>query len=285
MRATNRDGGFFTGMNKLASILKPLMPILAAAYGTALIFVTAMPIDGNSPGFGGELLSWLLTLAGIGLTLFLVQRVEPKLFPDAKQLQLKRPMALVIVGLLLIAPLWFVAKEYIIYGLMQLVHSVQMEPITYTTPELREDLLSSVHAVLLAPILEELCFRQMAISPFRSRRAQVVVCVVMAVLFGMLHVRNFLGAFIDAMFYGMIFIWSRNIWNSVALHAGSNLTATLLAVYCWLGIGDLQMSKTPLIILTDAKVVVGSIVLFLVGILLITIKRKQLNNEQKTIPS
>ena len=262
-------------MNKLASILKPLMPILAAAYGTALIFVTAMPIDGNSPGFGGELLSWPLTLAGIGLTLFLVQRVEPKLFPDAKQLQLKRPMALVIVGLLLIAPLWFVTKEYIIYGLMQLVHSVQMEPITYTTPELREDLLSSVHAVLLAPILEELCFRQMAISPFRSRRAQVVVCVVMAILFGMLHVRNFLGAFIDAMFYGMIFIWSRNIWNSVALHAGSNLTATLLAVYCWLGIGDLQMSKTPLIILTDAKVVVGSIILFIVGILLINTKRKK----------
>ena len=256
-------------MNKLASILKPLMPILAAAYGTALIFVTAMPIDGNSPGFGGELLSWLLTLAGIWLTLFLVQRV------DARQFQLKRPMALVIVGLLLIAPLWFVAKEYIIYGLMQLVHSVQMEPITYTTPELREDLLSSVHAVLLAPILEELCFRQMAISPFRSRRAQVVVCVVMAILFGMLHVRNFLGAFIDAMFYGMIFIWSRNIWNSVALHAGSNLTATLLAVYCWLGIGDLQMSKTPLIILTDAKVVVGSIILFIVGILLINTKRKK----------
>ena len=248
-------------MNKIVSLLKPLMPILAAAYGTALIFVTAMPIDGNSPGFGGELLSWLLTLAGIGLTLFLVQRVEPKLFPDAKQFQLKRPMALVIVGLLLIAPLWFVAKEYIIYGLMQLVHSVQMEPITYTTPELREDLLASVHAVLLAPILEELCFRQMA--------------MVMAILFGMLHVRNFLGAFIDAMFYGMIFIWSRNIWNSVALHAGSNLTATLLAVYCWLGIGDLQMSKTPLIILTDAKVVVGSIILFIVGILLINTKRKK----------
>jgi len=262
-------------MNKLASILKPLMPILAAAYGTALIFVTAMPINGNSPGFGGELLSWLLTLAGIGLTLFLVQRIEPKLFPDARQFQLKRPMALVIVGLLLIAPLWFVAKEYIIYGLMQLVHSVQMEPITYTTPELREDLLSSVHAALLAPILEELCFRQLAISPFRSRRAQVVVCVVMAILFGMLHVRNFLGAFIDALFYGLIFIWSRNIWNSVALHAGSNLTATLLAVYCWLGIGDLQMSKTPLIILTDAKVVVGSIILFIVGILLINTKRKK----------
>ena len=271
-------------MNKLVGLLKALMPILAAAYGTALIYVTALPIDSDSLGFGGELLLWLLTLAGIGLTLFLVQRVEPKLFPGARQFQLKRPMALVIVGLLLIAPLWFVVKEYIVYGLTSLVHSVQMEPLTCTTAELREELLSSVHAVLLAPILEELCFRQMAISPFRSRRAQIVACVVMALLFGMLHVRNFLGAFVDALLYGSVFIWSRNIWNSVALHAGCNLTATLLAVYCWLGLGDLQMTKTPLILLTDGKIVVISIALFIVGLLLINSKRKK-TTKQKTIPS
>ena len=261
-------------MNKIVSLFKVLMPIIAAAYGTALIYVTALPIDGNSLAFGGELLSWLLTLAGIGLTLLLVQRVEPKLFPAAQH-QIKRPKPLVIFGLLLIAPLWFVAKEYIVYGLTWLFYSVQMEPQTYTTPELREDLLSSVHAVLLAPILEELCFRQMAISPFRRRGAQVAACVVMAILFGMLHVRNFLGASIDALFYGMIFIMSRNIWNSVALHAGCNLTVTLLAVYCWLGLGDLQMAKTPMIILTDAKFVVASIVLFIVGIVLINIKRRK----------
>ena len=261
-------------MNKLVSLLKPLMPILAAVCGTALIYVTALPLDSNSPGFTGELLSWLLTLAAIGLALFLVQRVEPRLFPAAKQFRLKLPRFSVFVGLLLVAPLWFVAKDYIIYGLMWLFHPVQMEPLTYTTPELREDLLSAVHAVLLAPVLEELFFRQMAISPFRSRRAQIVVCVVMALLFGMLHVRNFLGAFIDALFYGLVFIWSRNIWNSVALHAGCNLTITLLAVYCWLGLGNLQMASTPVIILPDVKVIIGSIALFAIGILLIKTKRK-----------
>lgn len=270
-------------MNKFASLLKPLMPILAAAYGTALIFVTAWPTDSDSPGFGGELLSWLLTLAGIGLTLFLVQRVEPRVFPDARQFQIKRPMLRVIGGLLLMAPLWFVAKEYIIYGLTGLVHTVQMEPLTYTTPELREDLLASVHAVLLAPVLEELCFRQMAISPFRSRRAQIAVCVVMAILFGMLHVRNFFGAFINAMFYGLIFIWSRNIWNSVALHAGCNLTVTLLAVYCWLGLGDIVMTGTPLITLPDVKIIIVSIVLFTIGILLIKPKMKYLFNQSKDL--
>lgn len=262
-------------MNRLVGLLKSLMPILAAAYGTALIYVTALPTGSNSLGFGGELLSWLLTLAGIGLTFFLVQRVEPKLFPTARQFQIKRPMALVVIGLLFIAPLLFVAREYIVYGLTSLVHSVQMEPLTYTTPELLEDLQSSVHAVLLAPVLEELCFRQMAISPFRSRRAQIAVCVVMALLFGVLHVRNFLGAFIDALLYGAIFICSRNIWNSVALHAGCNLTATLLAVYCWLSLGDLQMAKIPVIILPDAKFIVGSIILSIVGILLINRTRKK----------
>ena len=261
-------------MNKLVGLLKPLMPILAAAYGTALIYVTALPIDSNSPGFGGEVLSWLLTLAAIGLTLFLVQRVEPKLFPAAGRFRLKPPEVLVFVGLLLIAPLWFVAKEYIVYGLTWLVHPVQLEPLAYTTPELREDLLASIHAVLLAPVLEELCFRQMAISPFRSRRAQVVVCVVMALLFGLLHVRNFPGAFIDALFYGLVFIWSRNVWYSVAIQAGCNLTATLIAVYCWLGLGDMMMASIPAIVLPDVKVIVGSIVLFVIGILLIKTKRK-----------
>lgn len=263
-------------MNKATSILKPLMPILSAAYGVAIIYVTALPIAGDNPSIVGEMLTWLITLAGIALTLFLVHRIEPKLFPAARQFPLKLPKVSVFVGLLLIAPLWLVAEEYIVYGITSLVHTVQMKPLTYTTAELREDLLSSVHAVLLAPVLEELCFRQMAISPFRRRGAQVAVCVVMAILFGMLHVRNFPGAFISAMIYGLVFIWSRNIWYSVTLHAGSNLVATLLAVYCWLQPGVMQMASTPVIILPDMKVIIASLFLGIAGLFLL--KKKLLTS-------
>ena len=255
-------------MNKAASLLKPLMPVLSAAYGFAIIYVTALPVAGGQTVVG-ELLTWLLTLAGIALTLQLVHRVEPKLFPAAGLFPLKMPKVSVFVGLLLIAPLWLVAEEYIVYGITSLAHTVQMKPLTYTTAELREDLLSSVHAVLLAPLLEELCFRQMAISPFRRRGAQIAVCVVMAILFGVLHVRNFPGAFISALFYGLVFIWSRNIWYSVALHAESNLTATLLAIYCWLQLGDMQMTSTPVIILPDTKVIIASLFLAITGVLLL----------------
>ena len=149
-----------------------------------------------------------------------------------------------------------------------------MEPLTFTAAELREDLLSSVHAVLLAPLLEELCFRQMAISPFRRRGAQIVVCLIMAILFGLLHVRNFPGAFIGALFYGLIFIWSRNIWYSVVLHAGLNLTKTLLGVYCWLQLGDMQMTKIPVIILPDLKVCIASLLLAIAGVFLVKKGRK-----------
>lgn len=256
-------------MNKVASLFKPLMPILSAAYGIAIIYITALPVAGNHQTFVGEMLTWLITLAGIAMTLCLVQYVEPKMFPAAERIPLKFPTISVILGLLLIAPLWLVAEGYIVYGMASLAQPVHMEPLTYTTEELREDLLSSVHAVLLAPVLEELCFRQMAISPFRSRGAKVVVCIVMAFLFGMFHVRNFPGAFISALVYGFVFIWSRNIWYSVILHAGRNLAATLLAVYCCLKLGDMQMAKIPVIILPDMKVLVASLFLAIAGVLLL----------------
>jgi len=257
-------------MNKTARFLKPLVPILAAAYGFALIYVTAIPLNGNDQTIGRDLLSMLLTLVCIGLTFFLVNHVEPILFPSSRQFIQNEPKWSVLIGLLMIAPLWSVTEGYIIYGLTSLVKDVQMESLTYTTAELREDLLASVHAVLLAPVLEELCFRQMAISPFRRRGIQVAVCVVMAILFGVLHVRNFPGAFLGAMVYGLVFIFSRNIWYSIALHAGHNMTATFLAIYCWLGLGETQMAKTPVIFLPDIKVLVGSVVLASAGILLIT---------------
>ena len=255
-------------MEKIASILKPLMPILSAAYGFTLIYLTALPLDGGIPTIASDLLSCLLTLVSIILTFFLVNRVEPKLFTAARQFSLRMPKWPIIIGLMMIAPLWLVAEGYLVYGLTSLFHTVQLETLTYTTSELREDLMASIHAVLLAPVLEELCFRQMAISPFRRRGAQVAVCVLMAVLFGILHVRNFPGAFFAAMVYGLVFIWSRNIWYGIALHAGHNLMVTLLAIYCWLGLGNMQMAKTPVIFLTDTPVIVGSVVLAFGGVLL-----------------
>ncbi len=273
-------------MKKLATILKPLMPVLAAAYGLGIIYLTALPMADGDESLGSQVLCWIITLGAIALTFFIVKRVEPKVFPEARQFSMKWPIFPVVAGLLLMTPLWVVVKEYIVYGFTSLIDTVRLEPIAFTPDEIREDLLASVHAVLLAPVLEELCYRQLAISPFRRRGAQIAVCMVMAVLFGILHVRNFFGSFLAATLFGLVFVWSRNIWYAVLLHAGSNLTATLVGVYCVFGLGEVQMSKIPVIFMPDAKFAVASVVLAIAGLFLLKRKQSQklgtLNTESLT---
>ena len=256
-------------MSRIASIIKPLLPILSAVYGLALIYLTALPLADGEGSLANEAVTWILTLAAIMLTAFVIIPFERKVYPESRQFSLKSPALTVVAGLLLIAPLWLVTQEAVAYGLTSLVHSVQTELLVYTSDELREDMLASVHAVFLAPILEELCYRQLAISPFRRRGPQILVCVIMAVLFGFLHVRNFVGASLAALLFGLVFIWSRNIWYAILLHAGSNLTATLFAVYSGLGFGEIQTCKIPVIFLPDMKVVVASLLLAVTGVMLL----------------
>lgn len=259
-------------MKKFATILKPLMPVLAAAYGLGIIYLTALPMADGDESLGSQVLCWIFTLGAIALTFFIVKRVEPKVFPEARQFSMKWPIFPVVAGLLLMAPLWLVVQGYLVYGFTSLINTVRLEPIAFTPDEIREDLLASVHAVLLAPVLEELCYRQLAISPFRRRGAQIAVCMVMAVLFGIPHVRNLFGSFLAATLFGLVFIWSRNIWYAVLLHAGSNLTATLFGVYCVFGLGEVQMSKIPVIFMPDAKFSIACVVLAIAGLFLL--KRK-----------
>ena len=256
-------------MSRIASIIKPLLPILSAVYGLALIYLAALPLSNGEGSLANEAVTWILTLAAIMLTAFVVIPFERKVYPESRQFSLKPPALTVVAGLLLIAPLWLVTQEAVAYGLTSLVHSVQTELLVYTSDELREDMLASVHAVFLAPVLEELCYRQLAISPFRRRGPQILVCVIMAVLFGFLHVRNFVGASLAALLFGLVFIWSRNIWYAILLHAGSNLTATLFAVYSGLGLGEIQTCKIPVIFLPDMKVVVASLLLAVTGVMLL----------------
>ena len=133
-------------MSRLSNILKPIMPILAAVYGFMLIYMTALPMADGNETLDRQVLSWGFTLLAIALTYLLVNRGEQEVFPEAKQFSLKLPKPTIGLGLLLLAPLWCVAEGYVVYGLTSLIHTVQMEPITYTSDELREDLLASVHA-------------------------------------------------------------------------------------------------------------------------------------------
>ena len=73
-------------MSRIATVIKPLMPILSALYGFAIIYVTALPVAGDNPTFVDESLTWLmvviaslfLAIAGV-LSLKLKKKRNPKL--------------------------------------------------------------------------------------------------------------------------------------------------------------------------------------------------------------
>ena len=261
-------------MSKIANKIKPVLPFISAVYGLALIYLTALPIADGGESLAKEALTWFLTLAAIALTVCVVIPIERKIYPESRQFSLKPPTLAVAVGLILIAPLWLVTQEAVVYGLTSMIHSVQTELLVYSSEDFREDMLASVHAVLLAPVLEELCYRQLAISPFRSSKTRIAVCLLMALLFGILHVRNFIGASLAALLFGLVFIWSRNIWYAILLHAGSNLTGTLLGIYAYLGLGNIQTCKIPVIFLPDTKVVIACLVLAITGGLILYKKKR-----------
>ena len=135
------------------------MPFISAVYGLALIYLTALPIADGGESLAKEALTWFLTLAAIALTVCVVIPIERKIYPESRQFSLKPPTLAVAVGLILIAPLWLVTQEAVVYGLTSMIHSVQTELLVYSSEDFREDMLASVHAVLLAPVLEELCYR------------------------------------------------------------------------------------------------------------------------------
>ena len=65
-------------------------------------------------------------------------------------------------------------------------------------------------------------------------------------------------------------------------NAGHNLTATLLAIYCMLGLGEIRMSKMPVIILSDAKIVVAAVVLAIIGLIILLRKSRDIMRKNGT---
>lgn len=87
-------------MSKIATFIKPLLPLLSAVYGLAVIYLTALPLADGSGSLAHEAMTWGLTLAAILLTVFVVIRIERRVYPESRQFSLKPPTLVVATGLL-----------------------------------------------------------------------------------------------------------------------------------------------------------------------------------------
>ncbi len=126
---------------------------------------------------------------------------------------------------------------------------IALHPFTdYAPGEIWQDLYRSLGAVLLAPALEELCFRMMALAPIKHRGWQLICALLVSVVFGLIHARNMVMVTVHGLLFSLMFLFTGQICCSICLHACLNLTTTLLGVLDHLGVWRIQQNDFPLIL-------------------------------------
>ena len=189
---------------------KILIPVLAVAYGLLACAIAASPLKSKSFVLSENLLSLLIQLIVAVFTIFFCIKIMPKIFSNCSSYKAQFPKFSVVLALLVIVPFVIILKYDLIYYVFILAPDKNAEIFPFVSESLSEDLIAGISAVLLAPVTEELSFRYMGISPFKKTSSKIFAFILISLIFGVFHVRNFFAATIDAAIFGIAFIYTKN---------------------------------------------------------------------------
>ena len=142
--------------------------------------------------------------------------------------------------------------------------NVEMIPLTYDSEaDFQDDMTASVHAVLIAPMLEEMGFRVIPISVVQTKKRKIVAIAVLSVIFGLMHGRNFGEALINAIVFSILFLMTRNPLIPILCHSFVNLLFTVAGAASYWGIIDVSTSsdRGPLILFFSTPVTIIALIL------------------------
>lgn len=256
-------------------LLKCLMPLLGCVYGFATIYLCGV-IGGDA-----SRISWLLPLrlaaqiAFIALTVWIIRKPLTHLFPQVARYEISLPAWHTMVMILLVTPLWCILKGRLLH---LAAPDAEMSLMTYAADELLNDLILSLSAVFIGPVYEEMCFRYLPLAAFRRKGTQLVVGVLVAMFFGLLHTSNMLGSFVDALIFTLVLILTGKIGLSMVVHGCINLWPMVFCVLVHFGLLEIQHSPLPVIwLIGDEKTLIAAVVLALIGIGIYLIVRQKSN--------
>lgn len=243
-------------------ILKFFMPLLACVSGFALMYGCAL-VMGEDKTPVRFLTGIAVEIVLLALTLWVIRKPLARLFPQVGAYPLRCPHWSVLVMIFLVTPLWCILKGKLLYVLQP---AVEMQPIVYTSEELRADLMLCLSGVVVGPVFEEMYFRFLPLAAYKHRAAQVIVGLLVAVFFGLLHTTNMLGSFVDALIFMLVFVFTRQIGISIALHSCINLWAVLFCIMVYFGLLDIQHSSLPVIwLIGDNGTLAAAAVIAVIG--------------------
>ena len=258
-------------MKKELNGLKFFMPLIAIIWGLGGACIAAIPLKSDNFVLSENLLSTLLESVIVAVTIFIAIKFIPKLFSNCSNYSVKKPQVPIILAILLVIPFIKILEYDFIYKISY-AESSNIEILPFITDSFPETLFESISAVLLAPVLEELTFRYMALSPFKKRSSKIIVLIVKNYV---VHSSNYIAATIDAIVLGIIFLSSKNIIYPIICHSFTNLTSTIFGILSTFNITKITYTNgkpIALLFTTNAHICFG--ILFFIGIIVLCLSAK-----------
>lgn len=263
-------------MKKDNKVLKFFTPILAMIYTITIIFVQAIPRIPDEFNVTGILLSNLLQFVFVFITLFICIKIYPKVFENPNYCKIKIPSLKKIIGIFLVVPFVMIILYTITYSIYSGITNGEIITKEYISENIFMDVIMSISAVFLSPIIEELGFRFMTISPFKKKSHQIIVLTFISLIFGLMHVTNFVSSFIHSLIiYGAVFITTKNIVYSILVHSAFNFYALIFAILSSKQVMTIKMIELPTILIFDetSHVIFG--IISIIGVIMLAYNKKQ----------
>ena len=245
-----------------------LMIILASIGMQMGVNILPIFIVKDESNFGQILLGDLVQMVVIAGIILLWMKVLPQTFPATNAYRFRKPT---IYQVMMVLGIFFFSLVGV-YRLLYLMRggdaNVAMIPVTYDSKaEFREELMASIHAVLVAPVLEEMGFRIIPASVVQTKKRRIVTLAILAVAFAAFHLRNFWEPLLDAIVSCILLLKTRNSLLSILYHAFNNFMKTVVFSAAYLGIIDVNMAASGAHIVLFSTPV--TIIFLVIGVALI----------------
>ena len=253
--SVKKDAAIEMSKEKQHNFLKTIIIILSfgMAFGVNLL---SLLIIKDESSFIQTMLGNLVEIVALVGIFVLWVKVLPRVFPGANDFRFRKLTAYKEMMYLGIALLSLVS----VYRLLYWIRGGAAVPVIYSRTEFQEEILASIHAILIAPVLEEMCFRIIPASVIKTGKNRIVILAILTVVFALMHPSNILGALVDATIFCILLLVTKNPLASVLCHMFGNLLKTIACVLAYFNVIEIRMAEGR-----------GTIILFNMPVTLITI--------------
>ena len=172
----------------------------------------------------------LAQIAIIVAMILIWAKVFPRVFTGIHDFRFRKLTLYQVMMYLGIALISLMLVYRVLYWIRGGEANVTMVHYVESQTEFREDMLASIHPILIAPLLEEMCFRIIPASIIKTRKNKIVVLAVLAVAFAVCHTHNIFAALVDAIVFCILLLVTQNPLSSILCHAFNNFLKTLAIV-------------------------------------------------------